>query len=438
MRNDEQQLVTYRLKWTLLAALVFMLLSPLAAHSAETPAGNRKAGTKKRAKKTPEQRAKEAKNRANSVRAVLKKLGIGEGAVIGDIGAGSGQDSWTFADIVGKDGKVFAEEISEDKTKKLKEAVDKKGLNHIQVITGTPDDPRLPEATLDVEYMHIVYHHFTKPAEMLQKLWKALKPGGFLVIVDQRKGTLQDWVPREERGKKHFWIAETTVVRDAREQGFSVVGCLDEHWIAKEPFVLVFQRPAKGDRPNGDPDSFCPLSNPVDAVPFLTDGIQYANPVFVAIGEARDLIKPILQKSTGEGMEIVLEEWATTKDERQPLPNGISMPSVLTEKGDPKLGSKPIDAVFFLDSYHLLFHGKTLLKKLNEKLTPAGRVFVLDREATKSLSRREASHHRQIAPQTVKNEMAAAGFRCVAQGPRLAKDRFLLIFDKKPASQTAE
>jgi hypothetical protein len=46
----------------------------------------------------------------------------------------------------------------------------------------------------------------------------------------------------------------------------------------------------------------------------------------------------------------VLEEWATQKDERQPLPPGVSMPSVLTQQGDPNLPDGPIDAVFFMDS----------------------------------------------------------------------------------------
>jgi len=86
--------------------------------------------------------------------------------------------------------------------------------------------------------------------------------------------------------------------------------------------------------------------------------------------------------------------------------------------------------VYFLDSYHLLFHGKTLLAKLHEKLTPTGRVYVLDRKADAAVSRREASHRRMIAPQTVKEEMAAAGFRLQSEGPSPAPDRFLIVFGK--------
>jgi predicted methyltransferase len=105
---------------------------------------------------------------------------------------------------------------------------------------------------------------------------------------------------------------------------------------------------------------------------------------------------------------------------------------VLTENGDPRLGPAPIDAVFFLDSYHLLFHGETLLAKLHERLTPTGRVYILDRESPEPLPRREASHRRKIPVETVKQEMTAAGFTLRSQPSPPADDRFLLVFGKRP------
>jgi len=142
------------------------------------------------------------------------------------------------------------------------------------------------------------------------------------------------------------------------------------------------------------------------------------------------LIPSILERSSGAGVEIVLEEWATQKDERPPLPAGLSLPAVLTDLGVADLGSEPIDAVFFLDTYHLLFHGPALLSRLHQQLAPGGCVYVLDREAKQAVSRRDASHCRQIAPETIKQELAAAGFVLLSEGPRPAEDRFLLIFGK--------
>jgi predicted methyltransferase len=373
------------------------------------------------------------KNRADSVGALVSHLGLGKGAIIADIGAGSGRDTWVFAEIVGKTGKVYAEEIFEDNVRSLKNSAKEKNLSQVIAMLGTSVNPCLPEDSVDLAYMNRVYHHFAKPREMLRGIWRSLKPDGYLVIVDQRRGTLRDWVPRHEREKKHYWIAETTVVREAREEGFLFAQCAEQCWHEKDPFVLVFQRPKKLRRPGIDPDRFRPL--PVDDCChlFLPSAGCYENPVFIALGQARQLMAPILERSNGEGLDIVLEEWATQKKERPPLPPGVLLPSTLTQNGDPNLNGEPIDVVFFLDTYHLLFHHENLLAAIHKKLTPNGHIYVLDRKANKPIPRRQASHRRKIHPETVKQEMDEAGFSLWFSGPRLAPDRFLMVFGKKPS-----
>jgi len=252
-------------------------------------------------------------NRANSVRALVSHLGLGEGSVIADIGAGGGRDTWVFADIVGKTGMVFAEEIEENKVKSLKSEADKRDINHVKPVLGRSDDPCLPADSADLVYMNHVYHHFAKPRDMLQAIWRGLKPGGYLAIVDRRRGTLRDWVERRLRETKHYWIAETTVVREAREEGFAFVECAEQYWHTKDDFVLVFQRPEKLNKPGHDPDPFPPINVEECSRLFLPVSRQYQRPIFIALGQARDLIAPILENSTGEGLEVVLEEWATQK-----------------------------------------------------------------------------------------------------------------------------
>jgi len=378
------------------------------------------------------------RQRAKSLRTIADRLGVGPGSVIADIGAGKGRDTWIFADIVGEDGKVFAEEIAESNTQAIQEEVEKRKLSQVQVVLGTPTDPLLPPNSVDMAFMHHVYHHVSKPREMLVGIWKSLKPGGHFVIVDRRLGTLVDWVPREDRAKKHFWIAETTVAREARENGFTFVESAEESWHAKESFVLVFQRPTDLDAPDRDPDS--PSEMAPGAVKLLLppSDAAYKRVAFVALGEGRKLIAPVLEASPCDAVDIVLEEWATQTDERPPLPENLTMPSVLTEKGDPGLGPEPLDAVFFLDTYHLLFHGPTLLAKLRLQLTDSGIVYVVDRQAPRTISHREASHRRMIAPQTVKEEMSQAGFALLRNGPRPAEDRFLLVFGKADTEEPGD
>ena len=375
------------------------------------------------------------KNQAESVGAIFSHLGLAKGSTVADIGAGGGQDTWVFAKLVGETGTVFAEEIVEGAVKSLEREAKAKKLPQVRAVLGRSDDPALPADSVDLAYLHYVYHHITKPREMLRGMWRALKPGGYLVVVDRQRGTLRDWVPLETRGPKHSWSAETTVVREAREEGFVFVACPDDWWYDKEDFVLIFQRPPELKKPGQDPDPLPPCSVEENQHLFLSLGRPYQRPVFVALGESRNLMAPILQGSSGQGLEIVLEEWATQKKERPPLPAKVSLPSVLTESGDPRLGPEPIDVVFFLDSYHLLFHGPTLLSKIRDKLSPTGCIYILDRDSKKSLTRREASHHRRIAPETVIEEMKKAGFSLWFRGPKLSSERFLLVFGKTPADK---
>ncbi len=89
----------------------------------------------------------------------------------------------------------------------------------------------------------------------------------------------------------------------------------------------------------------------------------------------------------------------------------------------------PIDAVYFLDTYHCLPRA-ALLAKLQERLVPTGRIYVLDRRPPARSPGREASHRRTIAPAMVTEEMAKAGLDLLREEPLPAADRFLLVFGK--------
>jgi predicted methyltransferase len=378
-------------------------------------------------------RKKEAKARAASLRRICDRLEIRPGATVADIGAGKGLDTWVFADIVGGEGRVFAVEISEADVVKLRSDAESRELPQVQAVLGKSDTPELPANSVDLAFMHYVYHHLAKPREMLRSIWQSLKPGGYYVVVDRHKGTLVDWVPREVREKKHHWLAETTFVREAREEGFLFVDFAEKQWHDnKDTFVLIMQRPTQDVPAGRDPDPMPPIDQSVLRELLPADGGSCQRIALIALGEGRKLIKPLLSACEGEAVDIVLEEWATQKDELPDVPAGVRLRSVLTEKGDPKLGSTEFDAVYFLDTYHLLFHGDVLLPALHQRLTDDGRVFVLDRIADEEISHREASHRHMIAPETVQQEMHDYGFELESSSPLpVSSGRFLLTFRKR-------
>jgi predicted methyltransferase len=413
--------------WRLVIAVSLSLALGTVVRAADKAQGSRET--------RPAAKSDKSKERADSLGKLVSHLGLGKGSAIADIGAGGGQDTWVFASLVGETGTVFSQEIGESRVESLKKEANQKGLSQVRTVLGHSDDPCLPAASADMAYLHYVYHHFAKPREMLRGIWRSLKPGGCLVVIDKDRGTLRDWAPENAREGKHHWTAETTVVREAREEGFAFVECAEDYWYGNEEFVLVFRRPPEAKEPGHDPDPFLPLPVEQSRYLFLSLGCPYQRPVFVALGQSRDLIPSILEASSGRGLEIVLEEWATQKEERPALSPQVSLASVLTENGDPRLGPEPVDVVFFLDSYHLLFQGETLLAKLRERVSANGCVYILDREAKRPLSRHEASHRRRIARETVVQEMTKAGFSLWFSGPPPAADRFLLVFGKTPPAK---
>jgi precorrin-6B methylase 2 len=116
----------------------------------------------------------------------LRILKIPKNAVVADIGAGSGYMTVRMAKIVGPQGKVYANDIQQGMLDLLRKNVEKAKLMNVTPVLGTVADPRLPADTLDLVLMVDVYHEFSQPQVMLQKLREALKADGRLVLLEYR------------------------------------------------------------------------------------------------------------------------------------------------------------------------------------------------------------------------------------------------------------
>src|SRR6267142_7010255 len=76
---------------------------------------------------------------------MLASLDIRKGSVVADIGAGVGYHSWRLSEIVGPGGKVIAEDIQPEMVRMLKQNIEQRKLSNVEIVLGTPTDPRLPE-----------------------------------------------------------------------------------------------------------------------------------------------------------------------------------------------------------------------------------------------------------------------------------------------------
>ncbi len=175
---------------------------------------------------------------------IIRALGLANGSKVADIGAGGGDYETALSRAVGADGRVYAEDISEDPLKRLRERVKERGLGNVEVIQGTEDDPKLPGG-LDAALMVIMYHEISDPQKVLKHVVEQLKPGGRLVVVDMAPHKTRTR-PRADQVKNHV-IASSTVQSELREAGLEFVS-LDEAFIDNPDdeatrWMLIFRKP---------------------------------------------------------------------------------------------------------------------------------------------------------------------------------------------------
>jgi ubiquinone/menaquinone biosynthesis C-methylase UbiE len=117
----------------------------------------------------------------------IAALALAPGSTVADVGAGSGYMTVRLAAAVGPSGRVYATDVQPEMISRLTARLDAAKIRNVTTILGTPDDPRLPDRTLDLVLMVDVYHELAAPQRMLQRLKRALRPGGRLVLVEYRK-----------------------------------------------------------------------------------------------------------------------------------------------------------------------------------------------------------------------------------------------------------
>lgn len=117
---------------------------------------------------------------------LLEALAVRPGMTVADIGAGSGYHVFLMSPLVGETGKVIASDIQPEMLELITAKARKRDVKNVETVRGTETDPKLPRSAVDLILMVDVYHEFSHPFEMAEKLVAALKPGGRLVFVEFR------------------------------------------------------------------------------------------------------------------------------------------------------------------------------------------------------------------------------------------------------------
>jgi ubiquinone/menaquinone biosynthesis C-methylase UbiE len=129
----------------------------------------------------PEREAEEQPEQA------LDALKIRAGMTVADVGAGTGYMALRMARRVGPSGKVYANDLQPEMLQKLRARSQHEKLSNVETVQGTEADPKLPPNTMDLVLLVDVYHEFSQPQAMLDKIRESLKPDWRLVLLEYRK-----------------------------------------------------------------------------------------------------------------------------------------------------------------------------------------------------------------------------------------------------------
>ena len=163
---------------------------------------------------------------------------------VADVGAGKGQATVIMARTVGPHGHVFSSEIDTKRLDDIRQAVRKVQLQNVTVVNAGEGDTGLPEDCCQAIFLRGVYHHITQPAAINKSLFRALRPGGLLALIDfPPTWWLRPWKPSglpENRGG--HGIPQNILIGEVTSAGFELVKSIDR-WSGRS-YCALFRKKA--------------------------------------------------------------------------------------------------------------------------------------------------------------------------------------------------
>ncbi len=153
---------------------------------------------------------------------VVRALGLREGSVACDLGAGTGVFALRLARAVGARGRVHAIDVDARMIEILGARAREAGLSNVNPILAPDGDVALPPEPCDAILAVNVFHHVPDGAAALRRLGTALAPGGVLANVDFHDGELPVGPPPDHRVSREAFLAAAAAagLEVAREETF--------------------------------------------------------------------------------------------------------------------------------------------------------------------------------------------------------------------------
>lgn len=189
-------------------------------------------------------RSYEARRVAREADRLATELSLGPSSRVADVGAGNGAYSVELASRIVTRGHVFATEIEENALQSIRDAAADAGLKNLTVLQSSETSANLPPGCCDAAFLRGVYHHLTKPAETNASLFRAIRPGGRLAIIDfEPSWFLSTFFPVRDvpSNRGGHGVRPDIVIQEVTQAGFRSLTRIDD-W-PRGQYCLIFQRP---------------------------------------------------------------------------------------------------------------------------------------------------------------------------------------------------
>ena len=137
----------------------------------------------------------DARDSVREAETVMDLADIEAGMYVADIGAGEGYYTVRLSPLVGRNGRVLAQDIVPETRDNLARRVNRENLHNVGVKLGEPNDPLLPDRSFDRIFLIHMYHEIERPSEFLWNLRADLKKHGRVVVVDADRPTDRHGTP---------------------------------------------------------------------------------------------------------------------------------------------------------------------------------------------------------------------------------------------------
>jgi len=154
---------------------------------------------------------------------VVAELKLKQGSLVADVGSGSGYFALKLSQAVGESGQVYAVDIRKRPLAVLWIRALFSGRHNIRIVPGDSDDPHLPVGILDSVLIANAYHEFRNPQSTLNHIFRSLRSGGRLVVLDRSSVT-----PDANEEQRHHQISPEDLNVQLRQAKLKILSRQDQ------------------------------------------------------------------------------------------------------------------------------------------------------------------------------------------------------------------